>query len=100
MLSAAACKPNSTHVLCEMPGSMDLHGDMGAVGRMCMAQFQDASDNHADDAHATVQKAHERLHMDIKGDLLACWCLPKACTVDTSPPRFVPRACLSLMLGI
>lgn len=68
MLSTAACKPNSTHVLCEVPGCIDMHGDVGVVGRLCMT----ASDGHASDGQTPSKDGREQLQMDIKGDLLPC----------------------------
>ena len=55
-LSPAACKREASHVLFEMPGSVDLQGDSGVVGRMCKP----------------LALCGDEICMDLKGMLFAC----------------------------
>ena len=94
MLSTAACKPDSAHVLYEVPGCLDLHGDTGVVGRMCM---HNAFNKHASDGRAPSREGREQLHMDIKGDLLArtVWLRKALTTCDPVHSWYFPEALLA-----
>ena len=63
VLSVQACKPAAMHILCEMPGNLDIDGDSGVIGRICrpLSSAQKASKNSGS------LPAEEHVCMDLKG---------------------------------
>jgi hypothetical protein len=59
VLSAQAYKSAATHILCEMPGILDMDGDSGIVGRLCRHLL--VSEPHQN------EKADEGICMDLRG---------------------------------
>ncbi|BDA43348.1 hypothetical protein COCOBI_04-3600 [Coccomyxa sp. Obi] len=62
VLSVQACKTAPMHILCEMPGNLDIDGDSGVVGRVCrpLSSAQQASGSVTTGEHVC---------MDLKGTL-------------------------------
>lgn len=65
VLPVQACKPAAMHVLCEMPGNLDIDGDSGVIGRFC----RPLSSAHQDSGLVT---AGEHVCMDLKGIDISC----------------------------